>query len=178
MKKHSNYDIDLVQSFWVDSSQDVDWICDQIGFSKKKVEEILNYLSNEGMIEGWSVSESIINKDDFPDKNDKRYFYDKKEINEEYDNNIFQILAKTIYVNETNDGLLIDCLVSYKHLDYPIVIIYFSDEEMYYGSRGKEWDELVKALGPRYTKFLESLLHQILKDNVPDNFWKVRGIHN
>jgi hypothetical protein len=178
MEKYSNYDIDLIQSYWVDSSQDVDWITDQVEFSKKEVEEILDYLSKKGMIEGWNINESIINRDDFPGGDDNRYFYDKKEINEEYDNNIFQILAKTIYVNETNDGLIIDCLVSFKHLDYPIVILYFNDEEMYYGSRGDEWDRLVKALGPRYTNFLESLLHQILKDHVPYNFWKVRGIHN
>lgn len=178
MKKYSNYDIDLVQSYWVDVSQDVDWICGELDFTKSKVEEILNYLSKEGMIEGWIINESIISGDDFPDMDDDRYFYDKKTIDEVYDNNIFEILAKTIYLNETNDALIIDCVVTFRQKDYPIVILYFDDEEMYYGSRGNEWNRLVDALGPQYTNYLESLLHKILIDNVPDNFWKVKIKYN
>jgi hypothetical protein len=176
MEKYSNYDIDLVQSYWVDVSQDVDWICGELDFTKTKVEEILNYLSKEGMIEGWNINESF--NMNFPDENDPNYFYNYKKIGEEYDNNIFQILAKSIYVNPNDIALIIDCEVSFRHNKYPIIILYFYDQDLYYGSRGNEWNNLIEELGTQYAGYLESLLYQILKDNVPYDFWEVRSIYN
>ena len=183
-------ELENVLEYWKDISQDPEYISKETGLEINKILSILDILKKEGKIENYEpviekillfremIEPSIFNKLNLRQFNDtSKYLFNKKKINKVYDAKIFDIVVKSMEMN--NNYVEFDCVIDYKGIDYPFLLDYDSEDQVYYGSR--EGKKIITELRNKLGDNIE-ILHQttlkIIEENLPKDFWEVISKHN
>jgi DNA-binding Lrp family transcriptional regulator len=184
-------ELETVLGYWKDVSQDTEYISQETGLELEKIYSILDTLQEEGKIKNYEpvMNERIRRFFEMVDPetyqslklgqftSHNKYFFNKKKIDRIYDAMIFDIVVKTMEMD--NNCVIFDCVVDHKSKEYPFLMVYDADEQVYYGSRdGKQVvQELREALGDNMERFDQTTM-KILHENLPEDFWEVVSKHN
>jgi hypothetical protein len=184
-------ELETVLEYWKDVSQDPEYISQETGLEIEKIISILETLQEEGKIKNYEpvMNERIRRFFEMVDpgafnslklnqfNSHNKYFFNKKKIDKIYDAIIFDIVVKTMEMD--NNCVIFDCVVDHKSKEYPFLMVYDADEQVYYGSRdGKQVvQELREALGDNMERFDQTTM-KILHENLPEDFWEVVSKHN
>ena len=184
-------ELETVLGYWKDVSQDTEYISQETGLELEKIYSILDTLQEEGKIKNYEpvMNERIrrffemvdpeafksLNLGQFASNN--KYLFNKKKIDRIYDAMIFDIVVKTMEMD--NNCVIFDCVVDHKGKEYPFLMVYDSEEQVYYGSKdGKQViQELRDSLGDNMERFNQTTM-KILQENLPEDFWEVVSKHN
>lgn len=186
-------EIDLVFSYWMDVSQDPDFISTDTDISIDKVHDILNLLSEQGKIDDYSINENriflfeeLLDIDDYfaldLDKfstsgDDLEYFFDFVEINKRFNKDPFTILVKSKSFHQ--DYIILSMDVIYLDKTYSISLLLDRTDSVYFISedRSSSLEDFFDVLGDdkqRFFKFSEEVLDRL----VPYDFWETKSKFN
>lgn len=182
------YEIDTIMEYWQDVSQDPQYISSETNIDLNVVVSILKLLQSEGKIK-FDMKDNILKFNEMvhPEvlkslkigqKDKSKYFFNKKRIDRIYDAIIFDVVAYSMEM-DGDTAVRIDCLATVKGKEYPFIIEWTIDDEVYYGSKeGKAVVEnLRRELGDNINRFDQTTL-KILNENLPEDFWQYRSQHN
>lgn len=178
--EHNSYEMDKVMEYWNDITQDIRLISQELEIPENKVREILTQLQTENKIENFEILESVD-----PETGNilklkhfgPEYTFSKRNVNKLYDALIFDIEVKTMEAD--NESVVFDCEVNYKNRKYPFLMVYDTQEQVFYGSReGKETvRELMDALGENEERFHQTTL-KIINELLPEDYWEGKNKQN
>jgi ribosome-associated protein YbcJ (S4-like RNA binding protein) len=187
-KEITPFEIDTVMEYWQDITQDPQYISTETQIEMDKVISILKILQSEGKIK-FDMTDKIIKFNEMVDpqtlkslnitkRDDSKYFFTKKKINKIYDSFIFDLVVHDMEL--VYDILLrVNCTLSIKGKEYPFVIIWESDDKVYYATtEGKDTiKKIMNSIGDNIQRFHQLTL-KVLTENVPDDLWEYRAQNN
>lgn len=185
--------VNLVHSFWNDTSQDPDFISQQTGIDLSIVLEILEHLEKKGKIKNFKLDETkiilfneMINVEDYfnlnldkisTKKDDENYFFYDTKVDKTFTKGPFTINVR--WKHFIQDHIILDLDVSYLDETYPILLYYDIDDNVFFLSPGDPQilDIFIEELGhnlDKFYKFSEEVLNKI----IPHDFWETRSKFN
>ena len=188
--KFSATQLEEILNLW-QQTQDTEIISNEMNLSIDKIEDMLDYLQENGQIDDWNhqieeIEESvdpetskILKLHQFGAENKNKYFFTNRKIDKFYDTHIFMIDVKDMEMLTKDNAVKINCVVTIKNKDYDFFLYYNHDEEVFFGSpNGKEEvEEMREALGDNMERF-HQITMKIIEDLLPEDFWERRSREN
>jgi len=186
-------EIDLVFSYWNDTSQDPEFISQDSGIELDKVVEILEMLSKQGKIKDFFLNENkiflfeeIVDIDDYfaldldklsTKKDDKDYFFSDMDLNKSFTKGPFRINVRSKHF--VQDYVILDLDVTYLDETYPIFLYYDRLERVYFltPEQPEVVDIFIEDLGNNVQKFYD-FSNEVLDKIIPYDFWETRAKFN
>ena len=186
-------EIDLIFGYWKDISQDPEFISQDTGIDLDRVNKILQLLSSQKKIKDFVFNENKILffnelmdpelsiKLGLPsfqkDPDDKDYFFNIKDVNKTWDEDIIKIEVLTIKFD--GDSLVFDTVVTISGKEFPIYILVDFESNVQFGSpNGIEYvDDFIDALGAEL-EYFQDMFDDVYDELIPDDFWELRSKMN
>lgn len=186
-------EIDLIFGYWKDISQDPEFISQDTGIDLDRVNKILQFLSSQRKIKDFISNESkVLSFNELMDpelsielglpsfqKNidDKDYFFDEKEVNKTWDEDIIKIHVSSVKFD--GDSLIFDTIVTISGKDFPIFILVGFDSSVEFGSpKGMEYvDDFMDSLGAEF-EYFQDMFDDVYDEVIPQDFWEIRSKMN
>jgi len=183
-------EIDLIFGYWKDISQDPEFISQDTGIELDRVNKILQLLSDQRKIKDFISEEyKVLSFNELmspelsiqlglpsfqKDIDDKDYFFDNKEVNKTWDEDVIKIHVSSVKFD--GDSLVFDTIVTISGKDFPIYILVDFESNVEFGSPNgmKYVDDFIDSLGDEL-EYFQDMFEDVYGELIPNDFWETRS---
>lgn len=111
------------------------------------------------------------------DPKDKNYFFDSKEVNKLWDEDVIKIFIYNVGFD--TDSLIFKSKITIYGEDFNIYILVDFDQNVEFGSeQGQEYIELFESAIEDELEYFQDMFSDIYDDLIPNDFWEVKSKNN
>jgi hypothetical protein len=183
-------EIDLIFGYWKDISQDPEFISQDTEIELDRVNKILQLLSDQRKIKDFIYNESkVLSFNELMDPelsielglpsfqkdiDDKDYFFDKKEVNKTWDEDVVKIYVYNVRFD--GDSLIFKTKITIYDNEFDIDMWVDYDENVEFGSeKGPEYIDSFEVAIEDELEYFQDMFFDIYDEIIPDDFWETRS---